>query len=147
MFVKSNMSVEVVYNTNGHAIVLKPKAITYIADDLVTPQELISCYGSRIAIMSPKLVEQIIKEEATKCLVEPTKEPEAAEPTKVPEVKEPEGTISTEDTTTVTVGEATTTTVDETTTTVTETKTQPVEKPATKQAKKSTGKKTNKKSK
>ncbi len=132
MFVKSNMSVEVVYNTNGHAIVLKPKAVTYIADDLVTPQELISCYGSRISIMSPKLVEQIIKEEATRCPVEPTKKPEA----------------SAEDTTTVTVGE-TTTTVDEITTTVTvaETKTQPVEKPATKQSKKSTGKKTNKKSK
>ena len=77
MFVKSNMSVEAVYNTNGNAIVIKPRAVTYIADELVSPQELISCYGSRISILSPKLVEQLIKEDVIKTNKEEAVEPEA----------------------------------------------------------------------
>lgn len=128
MFVKSNMSIEVVYNTNGNAIVLKPKAITYVADDLVTPKELINCYGSRISIMSSELVEQVIREEAAKCPVETTVTVEV------------EGT-------TVPADETTTVKIEGTTEPTVETEpSKPVEPKVAKQPKKATGKKANKKS-
>jgi hypothetical protein len=138
MFVKSNMSIEVVYNTNGNAIVLKPKAITYVADDLVTPKELINCYGSRISIMSSELVEQVIREEAAKCPVETTVTVEV-EGTTVP--ADETTTVETEGTTEPTVE------VEGTTETTVETEpSKPVEPKVAKQSKKATGKKANKKS-
>ena len=137
------MDVEVTYNTNGNAIVIKPKTVTYIADNLVTPQELINCYGSRISVMSPKLVEQIIKEEAAKCPVEGTTEV-VVEPTKEPEVNtvtvaEGEGTTVVEDNTTVTVAEGTTEPTKE------PEAPKPTKEPAAKQAKKTATKKANNK--
>lgn len=142
MFVKSNMDVEVTYNTNGNAIVIKPKTVTYIADNLVTPQELINCYGSRISVMSPKLVEQIIKEEAAKCPVEGTSEV-VVEPTKEPEVN----TVTADETTTTVVEDNTTVTVAEGTTEPTKEPEapKPTKEPAAKQVKKTATKKTNNK--
>ena len=143
MFVKSNMSIEVVYNTNGNAIVLKPKAITYVADDLVTPKELINCYGSRISIMSSELVEQVIREEAAKCPIETTTTVEV-EGTTVPA----DGTTTVEiEGTTVPADDTTTVEIEGTTEPTVETEpSKPVEPKIAKQSKKATGKKANKKS-
>ena len=135
------MDVEVTYNSNGNAIVIKPKTVTYIADNLVTPQELIDCYGSRISVMSPKLVEQIIKEEAAKCPVEGTSEV-VVEPTKEPEAP----TVTADETTTTVVeGEGTTVDEDNTTVTVAEGTTEPTKEPeAPKPTKESVAKQTKK---
>lgn len=64
MFVRSSMSVPVRYSKSKGSVILKPNAITFVDDALVTAKELKDCYGDRIAILSQDLVEQIIQEEA-----------------------------------------------------------------------------------
>ena len=94
MFVKSNMGKEVRYNKKGNSIVLKPKAITYIADSLgITPKDLMDCYGDRITIMSQKLIEQVIKEECAK-VPSPAEEPKATEPELPQATEEPKANES-----------------------------------------------------
>lgn len=64
MFVRSNMDVPVTYNKSTGSVVLKPNTVTFVADTLVTAEELKGCYGDRISILSNGIVEQIIEEEA-----------------------------------------------------------------------------------
>ena len=63
MFVKSNMEVAVKYNKGNNFIEIKPMTVTYIKDGLVTPKELIDCYGQRIIILSNDQVEGVIEEQ------------------------------------------------------------------------------------
>ena len=58
------MSKDVKYSKSTGAIVIKANTVTYVDDNLVTAKELKDCYGSRISIMSPELVEEIIGEVA-----------------------------------------------------------------------------------
>ena len=89
------MEKEVRFNKGGNSVLIKPKTVTYIADNLgITPQDLLNCYGNRISIMSRKLVETVIQEEATKC-PEPKREPEVKEP-QVPQVPQPTKEIKVE---------------------------------------------------
>ena len=66
MFVKSSMSVPVRYNKSTGFIELKPKTVTYVDENIISANELLACYGSRISILPAELVEEIIKEEAEK---------------------------------------------------------------------------------
>ena len=66
MFVKSSMSVPVRYNKSTGSIELKPKTVTYVDENIISANELLACYGSRISILPAELVEEIIKEEAEK---------------------------------------------------------------------------------
>lgn len=66
MFVKSSMSVPVRYNKSTGSIELKPKTVTYVDENIISANELLACYGSRISILPAELVEEIIKEEADK---------------------------------------------------------------------------------
>ena len=63
MFIRSNMSISVTYNKSTGSIVLKPKTVTYVADEIVTAEELKGCYGDRIEILTDEEAKAIMEEQ------------------------------------------------------------------------------------
>ena len=88
MFVKSNMDVLVKYNKGNDFIEIKPMTVTYIRDGLVTPKELMDCYGQRIVILSNDQVERVIEEQVIDNEIEKFEKKEEVAGSKI---KDPEG--------------------------------------------------------
>lgn len=70
MFVRNRENIDFKYRKRGKCVVLKANTVTFIEDTFATPEELRSCYGQRIEVISKdfedKAVNSVNKNEIKK---------------------------------------------------------------------------------